>query len=139
MVASVLAVTVPALVFFTTALVGLQLTGADFRRAVREPRLIAAALLGQCVLMPALAVALIALIGPPPYCARGLLRVSVCPAGPLANFFNLLARGHVALSVTLTGLSCLTAVLTLPLSVAALGPRLGEAEALAVPAPLLAG
>jgi BASS family bile acid:Na+ symporter len=48
--------------------------------------------------------------------------VTACPSGAMANVYTLVGRMNVALSVTLTAVSCLAAVLTTPLALAVLQP-----------------
>lgn len=48
--------------------------------------------------------------------ALGMLLVAACPGGNVSNFFSHMARGHVALSVTLTAFSSLAAFIITPLS-----------------------
>jgi bile acid:Na+ symporter, BASS family len=130
---------VPALVFFATVVVGMELTAADFRRVARQPGTVVAATLGQCVLLPALGWLLVRCLPLQPALARGVLLVAACPSGGMANVYTYLARANVALSVTLTAVSCLAAVLTTPLALAALQAQAGESTGFPVPFAVLAG
>ena len=66
--------------------------------------------------------------------AVGLVVVAVCPGGPSSNLMTYLARGDVALSVTLTALSSIVTVFTIPLFTnLALRRFLGEGAAIALP------
>ena len=76
---------------------------------------VAAGLLAPLVLLPALAFALIWWFAPNPAVEAGLLLVASCPIGGISNTYSYLARASTALSVTLTGLSCVLAVVTIPL------------------------
>ena len=73
-------------------------------------------LLSQYVLLPLLTVVLILIINPEPGIALGMLLVAACPGGNVSNFFTLLAKGNVALSVTLTAFTSLLAFLITPLN-----------------------
>ena len=66
------------------------------------------------LLLPALAVGLIAGFAPSAATATGLLLIAACPIGGISNFYSHLARASTALSVVLTGSSCLLATLTIP-------------------------
>ena len=95
--------------------VGLELTGDDFRRMVTQPRAVAAGTLGPLVLLPVLVTGLLWSSEWPPPLVAGLIRLAAGPSGALANVYAYLAGANAALAVTLTALSCLIAVVTLPL------------------------
>lgn len=94
---------------------GVGLTGADFRRLLDIPRVVLIGLFGQFVLLPALALGLALAFGLAPALAAGLVILALCPGGVTSNFFSFLARGDVALSVTLTAVISLVAPFTVPL------------------------
>ena len=73
-----------------------------------------AGLLAPPLLLAPLALALVRLFHPPPEIAVGLLLVAMCPIGGISNTYSYLARASTGLSVTLTGLSCLLGVATIP-------------------------
>jgi BASS family bile acid:Na+ symporter len=107
-------VAIPAITFFLLGAVGLDLTTADFQRVARQPRIVLAGLVAPMLLLPPLAVGLLALFRPSPATAAGLLLIAVCPIGGISNTYSMLARASTALSVSLTGVSCLLAVVTIP-------------------------
>ena len=107
-------VAVPALVFLVMIVVGTDLSIKDFRRVARTPRLVLLASLGQVVVLPLLCAALVAMFRPPELLAAGLVLLAACPAGALANFYTYMAGANTALAVTLTAVSSLISVLTLP-------------------------
>jgi BASS family bile acid:Na+ symporter len=95
---------------------GLGLTPKDFKRVVTHPK---AALLGfflQLLFLPALALGLIAILPLSPVAAAGLFLVSLCPGGATSNLFSYIARGDLALSVTLTGVISLLSPVLLPVA-----------------------
>ncbi len=104
----------PPITFLLLLAVGLDLTPRDFGRSRERPGMVAAGVLLPPLLLPPLAVGLIRVIAPSPMIAAGLLLVAVCPIGGLSNFYSLLARASVALSVTLTAVSCMAALVTIP-------------------------
>ena len=130
---------VPALVFSAMVVVGMELTTDDFRRVARQPRNVMAAAAGQIVLLPVLGWVLVHFLNLQPAITRGVLLVAACPSGAMANVYTYLARANVALSVTLTAVSCLAAVLTTPLVLALLQTQDGESTGFPVPFGLLAG
>ena len=99
----------------------------------------AAAVTGQAVLLPLVGLGLTRCLAPGPSVEAGVLPVAACPAGSMANLYAHLARADVALAVSLTAVSCLAALLTLPLALAAFRAYLGESAGLAVPVPALVG
>ena len=108
-------VVIPAVVVFCMAVVGLDLTLDDFRRVTRHPRLVGVGVLGPVLLLPPLAMALGHALALPPVVAEGMVLVAACPTAILANLYTALARGTVALSVTVTAVSSIGSVVTLPL------------------------
>ncbi len=108
-------VAIPVVTLLLLTAVGLDLAREDFRRVRREPRPLAIGLLVPLVALPLVAFALILVFAPPPAVEAGLLLVAVCPIGGISNTYSYLARAATALSVTLTALSCLLAVATVPL------------------------
>jgi BASS family bile acid:Na+ symporter len=113
---------------------GLHLTLADFRRVLAAPKAVAVALVVQALLLPPLAFGLCRVFALPGELALGLILLAASPGGVTANLFSHLARGDVALNISLTAINSLLALLTLPLWTAlALSTFLG-AEA-SVPPP----
>jgi BASS family bile acid:Na+ symporter len=139
MLKSAIDVTVPAIAFLLMTVVGSGLTGADFRRVARRPWVVALATAFALVVWPAVALAVIAMLRPPDYVAAGILLVAACPAGGMANFYSHLGRANVALAVTLTVVSCLAAVLTMPLLLALFRSQLHDPLSLSAPVPLMVG
>lgn len=134
---AVISVAIPVITFVLMAVVGSDLRREDFRRLLRQSRLVWAGLLIPPVVLPPLALGLIALLGPPAPIAMGLLLVAACPVGGISNTFTYLARANTTLSVLLTALSCLGAALTMPVVGAALGAVRHEAIVAAPPASAL--
>ena len=93
---------------------GLTLKFADFVQVARQPWPIAVALFGQLVLLPVIALALAWGFGLSPVYFIGLVLIACCPGGSSSNVFSKLAGGDVALSVTLTALSSVITLFTIP-------------------------
>lgn len=114
--------------------IGIGLSGADFRRLLRQPRAFFVALACQLLLLPALAVAIARLFGLDGVAGLGLLLLAVCPGGVTSALFTRLAGGHTALSVSLTAVNSLLAVISIPLILYA-GQRLLGSQAQVVTIP----
>ena len=94
---------------------GLSLTVADFRRVVSYPRGVAIGMLNLALISPALAFAVAELWSLEPALAVGLVLLGASPGGTTANMLTHLARGDTALSITMTAISSVAAVITVPL------------------------
>ena len=105
---------IAAVVWGLMFVVGLELTGADFRRMATQPRAVVAGTLGPLLLLPLLAAGLLRSGAWPPPVVAGLILLAAGPAGALANVYAYLAGANAALAVTLTALSCPIAVVALP-------------------------
>ncbi|CAN5393800.1 bile acid:sodium symporter family protein [soil metagenome] len=90
----------------------------DFRDVVRRPGVIAVGLVAQYVATPAVTLLLTLLLDVKGSVAIGMLLVACCPAGNLSNLLTHRARGDVALSISLTGVSNVLAVVATPLAFA---------------------
>jgi len=96
---------------------GLQLTGSDFLRLARFPRAVIAGLVAQIILLPCIAFTLVQFLSLPQAIAAGIVILAGCPGGVASNSFSFLARADVALSVALTALSSVFALVSLPIIV----------------------
>ncbi|MEJ2456487.1 MAG: bile acid:sodium symporter family protein [Candidatus Thiodiazotropha sp.] len=94
---------------------GMTLTWQNFREVLARPRIVGLGVLMQYLVMP-LAAWLVALVlNLPPFLMVGLVLVGSCPGGTASNVVCYLARGDVALSITLTTASTLLAIALTPL------------------------
>ncbi len=107
--------------------VSLELRADDFKEALRTPRALAIGLLGHHLVFPAFTFLLVLLLEPRPSIALGMILVSSCPAGNISNFLTHFARGNTALSVSISTLSTLTAIVMTPLNIAFWGGRYAPA------------
>lgn len=101
---------------------GLTLKPQDFKLIAQRPKPVIAGLIGQIVLLPLIAWGLIHLtpsaVHLPPLFIIGIMLVACSPGGSSSNVFSMLAKGDVALSVTLTACSSIITLFTLPLIMA---------------------
>lgn len=110
--------------------VALDLRMEHFRQLWRQPRASMVGLSSQLILLPLLTLGLIFLLRPPTSLALGMLLVAACPGGNVSNFAVHLAGANAALSVVLTTISTLGAVVITPLYFSGLAPLLPGAAAL---------
>lgn len=100
---------------------GMTLTLEDFARVGRMKRAVACGLLGQFTIMPLLAAALARTFRLNDEVAMGLVILGACPGGTASNVVTFLAKGDVALSVTMTACSTLAAIVLTPALIQLLG------------------
>lgn len=103
-----------ALIMFGVAL---DLRFSDFGEVLRKPLAPLSGLFAQLVLLPAVTWAITMIMQPLPSVALGMMVVAACPGGNLSNLMTHMARGNTALSVSMTGISSLLAVITTPLNI----------------------
>ena len=94
---------------------GLGLTIDDFRRVARYPRAVLVGLVLQIGVLPWAAFALALLFRLPAELAVGLMLLAAAPGGATANIYSHLARGDVALNITLTAVNSVLCLVTLPI------------------------
>lgn len=93
---------------------GLALTPADFGRVVTAPRGVGIGLLNLLLVSPLLAIAVADVYGLAATLAVGVVLLGASPGGTTANLLTHLARGDVALSVSMTAVSSVASVVTVP-------------------------
>ncbi|MET0063368.1 MAG: bile acid:sodium symporter family protein [Candidatus Thiodiazotropha endolucinida] len=94
---------------------GMTLTWKNFTDILKKPVVIGFGVLMQYMVMPFAAWLIAVLSGLPPYLMAGLVLVGACPGGTASNVVCFLARGDVALSITLTTASTLLAIIATPI------------------------
>ncbi len=107
----------PLALAFIMFVLGLGLTLADFGRVFRQPRAIAIGLASQMLLLPAIALGVCVLFHLPPEMAVGLMLLAACPGGASAGLITKLAQGETALSISLTAITSVLAVVSVPVIV----------------------
>lgn len=128
------AIFLPLALFIIMLGMGLGLTLNDFKRILVEPKGVILGLIAQLVMLPVAGFILAQLFPLSPELAVGVVIVSACPGGPTSNLMTYLAKGNVALSITLTAISSLITVFTIPLIVnLAMQSFLGEGTMLQLP------
>jgi BASS family bile acid:Na+ symporter len=94
---------------------GMTLTPGNFAEVVKRPGVVGLGVFLQFLVMPLAAWLVARLLGLPPALTAGLVLVGACPGGTASNVVCYLARGDVALSITLTTASTLLAIVATPL------------------------
>jgi BASS family bile acid:Na+ symporter len=107
-------VALPVALFAVLFGMGLSLVPEDFRRVLRHPKAKLVGLTCQLVMLPVIAFALALLFRLPGELAVGLMVLAACPGGATSNVITHLSKGDTALSVTLTAISSIVCVFTIP-------------------------
>ena len=108
---------------------GLTLEWSEFKAVGKTPKWVAVGLLFQFTIMPLLGWSLGYLFQLPPFFAVGLILVSCCPGGTASNVIAYLANAHVALSVSMTALSTLLAIIATPILTSSLSGNAVDVDA----------
>ncbi len=93
---------------------GLSLVVDDFKRIFVYPKAIFVGLTNQLLILPILGFTLASLFPVQPEVAIGIMILAACPGGATSNLICHLAKGDIALSVTLTAISSFVSILTIP-------------------------
>ncbi|WP_299656409.1 bile acid:sodium symporter family protein [uncultured Tateyamaria sp.] len=93
---------------------GVGLTLADFTRVLKAPAAFAIGAFSQVIVLPVAAFATVMVFDLPAEIAVGFMLLSFCPGGVTSNMVSKLAKGDVALSVSLTAVISLLSLLTVP-------------------------
>jgi len=104
-----------AIVMFSIAL---DLKPADFKALARTPKALLTGMASQFVVLPVLTYLMLLLTNPQPSIALGLILVAACPGGNISNFITHRAGGNAALSVSMTGIATVAAIVMTPFNVA---------------------
>ena len=103
---------------------GTTLNIYDFKRVFKMPGPVFIGIFLQFLIMPALAMGLVLLFGFEPEIAAGIILIGSCPGGVASNLMAYLAKGNVALSVTMTSCSTLLSPVMTPLLMKLLAGRM---------------
>lgn len=94
--------------------VALDIKIPQFREVFAKPKSVITGLVSQFILLPAITFLFILILQPTPTVALGMILVAACPGGNISNFIASLAKGNVALSVSLTAISTMAAMVMTP-------------------------
>jgi BASS family bile acid:Na+ symporter len=99
---------------FTMWGMGLSLALEDFKRVLQKPKAVAIGLINQLILLPLIGYALLCAFPTSPEVAVGIMLLAACPGGPTSNLMSMLAKADTALSVTLTAVTSIVTIITIP-------------------------
>jgi BASS family bile acid:Na+ symporter len=88
----------------------------EFAGVFKKPKAPIAGLTAQFLLLPAATLIVTLMVDLDPAIELGMILVACCPGGAISNFITLLAKGNVALSLSITALASLLAIVLLPLN-----------------------
>ena len=94
---------------------GLGLTVADFTRVFRKPKAFLVGAGMQVLALPIIAYCVLLIFPMQPALAAGLMILAACPGGVTSNVLTFIARGDVALSISLTAIISMFGFITVPL------------------------
>ena len=108
-------VIIPICLFLIMMGMGLTLVTNDFKRVLKYPKAVGIGLTNQLILLPLIGFALANIMPLRPEYAVGVMLLVLCPGGTTSNLFTYLAKGDVALSVTMTAIASVITVFTIPI------------------------
>jgi BASS family bile acid:Na+ symporter len=124
----------PASLFIIMFGLGLTLRTTNFTRVLKQPKAALIGLSAQMIALPTIAFLVAVLFKLPPELAVGLLIISLAPGGPTSNMFTNLAKGDVALSISLTAVASVITPFILPfLTLLSMNYFMGDGEAFQLP------
>ncbi len=101
--------------------VALDIKLEHFRDVIMKPKSALVGILSQFFVLPLVTFLFIILLNPTPTVALGMILIAACPGGNISNFMSAMAKGNVALSVSLTAVATLSATFMTPLNFALWG------------------
>lgn len=107
-----------AIVMFSIAI---DLTPRDFARLLKAPKSLLVGLFSQFIVLPVLTYVMLLIAQPRPSIALGLIVVAACPGGNISNFITHRAGGNAALSVSMTAIATVGAIVLTPANIALWG------------------
>lgn len=113
---------------------GLTLEGKDFMLVLHRYKAVFVGMLGQLIVLPLIAWFIASALHLSPIFVIGLVLIACCPGGSSSNVFSMLAKGDVALSVSLTAISSILTLFTVPLIMQWTTESVGEAVGITLPA-----
>jgi len=127
-------VVLPAALFIIMLGMGLSLKLGDFKLVASKPKAVALGLLAQMLMLPAMAYLIVLALDLQGALAMGLLILALCPGGTTSNLYTYLAKGDIALSVTLTSVVSLLAPFIVPFMIVVfMGLVMGEGQQIELP------
>ncbi len=94
---------------------GLSLTTGDFKRVITYPKAVFVGLFSQLIVLPLIGYLIAVGLDLSPTIAIGIMLLAACPGGATSNLLTHLAKGDLALSVSLTAIASVLSIVTIPL------------------------
>lgn len=110
--------------------VALELKIDDFKRIITSPKAPLIGLFAQFLLLPAFTFLLVLIIKPHPSIALGMMLVAACPGGNVSNIMTYLAKGNCAVSISMTAISTVAAIVMTPLNISFWGSMNADTAAI---------
>ncbi|HKL33548.1 MAG TPA: bile acid:sodium symporter family protein [Tangfeifania sp.] len=101
--------------------VALNIKWQHFKDVILKPKSAIVGIISQFLLLPLITFLFIIILNPTPTVALGMILIASCPGGNISNFMSSMAKGNVALSVSLTAVATLAATFMTPLNFAVWG------------------
>ena len=101
--------------------VALDIKWQHFKDVIMKPKSALVGIISQFLILPAITFAFILILNPTPTVALGMILIAACPGGNISNFMSSLAKGNIALSVSLTAVATLAATFMTPVNFALWG------------------
>lgn len=134
---AVLDIGVLCIIVLMMGTVGMELEGRHFRAVAQRKGALLLTVAAHTLILPALGFGVAHVMALPPHISAGILLIAACPVGDIANFYTLLARTNVALSVSVNTLSILLSAATMAVVFELYDHLLGADFVFAVPTPEL--
>ena len=127
-------VILPASLFVIMLGMGLALKPLDFKMVMVRPKAVALGVFAQMVILPLMAYLIVTAFGLSGAVAVGVMILALCPGGTTSNLYTYLAKGDIALSVTLTSVVSLLAPFTVPVMIVLfMGLLMGDGQQVELP------
>ena len=111
-------IALPLILAFIMFSLGLGLRKQDFTRVLKYPKAFGTGVLNQLVLLPLIAFGLVKAFGFSSELAVGVMILSFCPGGVTSNVLSKIGGGNTPLSISLTAITSLVSIVTVPILVA---------------------
>ncbi|MFP4603983.1 MAG: bile acid:sodium symporter family protein [Bacteroidia bacterium] len=113
--------------------VALEIDLSHFKQIIKKPKSLLLGFISQFLLLPMVTFLFIWIIQPSPSVALGMLLVAACPGGNISNFISTLAKGNIALSVTMTAIATIASIFLTPFNFALWGGLYEKASDIIMP------
>lgn len=123
-------VALPLILAFIMFSLGVGLRVSDFTRVIKFPKAFGTGLFNQLILLPLIAFGIVTAFKISPELAVSIMILAFCPGGVTSNVLTRLANGNTPLSISLTAVTSLLSIITVPILVAvSMKHFMGEHEA----------